>query len=101
MTAMARARGTTPAGSGRLRGATAPLRVIPGRRGVPTTVTVRQSVLDDLRDELCAAGSEMEALGHRVEYAIVAERPDVALHVAGRLVVLGADYRERGRGRIR
>lgn len=48
--------------------------------------------LADLRDELTASGQEMVAAGRRIEYAIVAGRPDVALHVAARLQVLGAAY---------
>lgn len=42
--------------------------------------------------EVRAAGQEMVAAGRRVEYAILADRPDVALHVAARLQVLGAHY---------
>jgi len=42
--------------------------------------------------EVRAAGQEMVAAGRRVEYAIVAGRPDVALHVAARLQVIGAGY---------
>lgn len=84
---------TAPVRSGRQRPA---LTVLRGRRGVPTMVTVRQSVLDDLRDELTAAGQEMEALGHRIEMAVMSDRPDLAMHVAGRLIALGGAYRERG-----
>lgn len=46
----------------------------------------------DLRDELTACGQEMVALGRRVEFALMAGRPDVALHVAARLQVLGDQY---------
>lgn len=51
-----------------------------------------RSDLADMRDELTAAGQEMVAAGRRIEYAIVAGRGDVALHVAARLQVLGATY---------
>jgi hypothetical protein len=34
------------------------LTVLPGRRGVPTLVTVRQTAIDDLRDELTALSDE-------------------------------------------
>lgn len=50
-----------------------------------------------LRAECRALASEVRAAGRRVEYAIHAERPDVALHVAASLVAL-ADRHERQRG---
>lgn len=71
-------------------------------RGRPTVaslsarLTKARDVNSDLRDELSAAGQEMESAGRRIEYAIAAGRADLALHVAGRLSVLGADYRKRG-----
>lgn len=37
---------------------TSRLRVVQGRRGVPTTVVVRQTELDDLLDELMALTTE-------------------------------------------
>jgi hypothetical protein len=46
----------------------------------------------DLRDELTACAQEMTALGRRIEFALMAGRPDVALHVAARLQVLGNQY---------
>lgn len=45
------------------------------------------------RDDL---GTEIEALSRRIEYAIGAERPDVALHVAGRLEALAHSLQRRG-----
>lgn len=44
---------------------TAKLRVIQGRRGVPTEVTVRQTTLDDLVDELTALEAEAQDLAAR------------------------------------
>jgi hypothetical protein len=41
---------------------TARLRVIQGSRGVPTTVLVRQSALDDLVDEVTALQAEASEL---------------------------------------
>lgn len=43
----------------------AQLRVIPGRRGVPTEVTVRQTTLDDLLDEVTALEAEAQDLAER------------------------------------
>jgi hypothetical protein len=34
----------------------------------------------------------MRALGCRIEYAIASDRPDIALHIAARLQVLGESY---------
>lgn len=51
----------------------------------------------DMRDELTAAGMDMEALGRQLEFAVIAERDDLSLHVAARLSVLGRGYRERAR----
>lgn len=76
-----------------------PLRVIRGRRGVPDMVTVRATHLADLHDELVSAGEEMIALGRRLEFAITAERTDLALHIAGRLQTLGQGYAAEGRDR--
>lgn len=83
-----------------MRAPSAPvLRSIPGRRGVPDMVTVRATHLADLHDELVSAGEEMRALGCRLEFAITADRTDIALHIAGRLQVLGAGYAAEGRDR--
>jgi hypothetical protein len=71
-------------------------------RGRPTVASLSarlakaRDVNADLRDELSAAGQEMQTAGRRIEYAMAAGRADIALHVAGRLAVLGADYRKRG-----
>lgn len=54
--------------------------------------TAAAELIADLRDELTAAGQEMRAAGRRIEYAMAAGRPDVALHVAARLQVLGESY---------
>jgi len=42
------------------------LQVIAGRRGVATTVTIRQTQLDDLRDELAALVAEGRELADRI-----------------------------------
>jgi hypothetical protein len=58
--------------------------------------------LQELADELHARDAEYEyladeltALSRRIQLAIHAERPDVALHVAGRLDALAASLRRR------
>lgn len=78
------------------------LTVIEGSRGRPDLVTLRATELADLVDELTAltderAGlaTEIEALGRRIVFAIGADRPDVALHVAGRLDALAASLTRR------
>lgn len=77
--------------------------LIHGRRGVPTTVTVRATRLADLQDEITALraerdglGAEIEALSRRIQLAVWNQREDVALHVAGRLDALAASLRRRG-----
>lgn len=52
----------------------------------------RRTHAADLEMELRAMGQEMRALGCRIEYAIAADRPDIALHIAARLQVLGDRY---------
>ena len=52
----------------------------------------RRTELEEAWMEVRAAGQEMTAAGRRIEYAILADRPDVALHVAARLQVLGHSY---------
>jgi hypothetical protein len=56
----------------------------------------------DLQDEIVAMAAEREdvaaevrALSARIQLAIHADRPDVALHVAGRLDALAASLRRR------
>jgi hypothetical protein len=49
-----------------------------------------------LHYERDAVGSEIEALARRIEYAIGADRPDVAMHVAGRLEALAHSLQRRG-----
>jgi hypothetical protein len=49
-----------------------------------------------LTAERAAIGSEAQALSRRIELAIRSERPDVALHVAGRLWLLGQSLLRRG-----
>jgi hypothetical protein len=63
-----------------------------GRRGVPATVTVRRTYIDDLRDELRAAGQEMVIAGQRIEYADRAGRRDLLLQTAARLINRGRGY---------
>lgn len=79
------------------------LSVVGGSRGVPATVTVRASLYADLIDEIRAlraerseVAAELEALSRRIQLAIHAERPDIALHVAGRLDALAASLTRRG-----
>jgi hypothetical protein len=66
--------------------------------GRPSNVVLIDRLADarsqnaDLRDELTACAQEMTALGRRIEFALMAGRPDVALHVAARLQVLGNQY---------
>lgn len=57
----------------------------------------------DLEDELTAlaaersdVGTEIEALSRRIAFAIAADRPDVAMHVAGRLEALAHSLTRRG-----
>jgi hypothetical protein len=57
----------------------------------------------DLEDELVALSSErvdladeISALSRRIDLAIRADRPDVAMHVAGRLDALAASLSRRG-----
>lgn len=49
-----------------------------------------------LHHERAAVASEIAALSARIELAIHADRPDVALHVAGRLDALAASLTRRG-----
>lgn len=61
---------------------------------------LRNAVLADevraLRAERATVAIEIKALSSRVELAIHADRPDVALHVAGRLDALAASLERRG-----
>lgn len=68
------------------------LAVVPFARPGKGRQSAAVEAMADIRDELTAAGQEMVALGRRIEYALMADRPDVALHVAARLQVLGASY---------
>lgn len=74
---------------------TAPV-LVPPLRGSLTVVGGRKpdqrTETAELRMELQSAGQEMKAMGARIEFAIQADRPDVALQVAGRLQVLGCQY---------
>ncbi len=74
---------TAPGPVAALRGSVTPLR--PRKPD-------RRTEAEEAWMEVRAAGQEMTAAGRRIEYAIVAGRPDVALHVAARLQVLGASY---------
>lgn len=49
-----------------------------------------------LHHERADLASEISALSRRIQYAIHADRPDVALHVAGRLDALAASLTRRG-----
>lgn len=52
----------------------------------------RRTEAEELQMELRAAGQEMVAAGRRIEYALRAERDDIALHECARLQVRGAGY---------
>lgn len=75
-----------------------------GRRGVPATVTLRRTALDDLHDELVAERAESCDFGvlalecaNRIHVAVAGERPDVVLMHAGRLgLAAGRFLRQRG-----
>lgn len=57
------------------------------------------SLTDELRAlrlERSDLASEIAALSSRIELAIHADRPDIALHVAGRLDALAASMTRRG-----
>jgi hypothetical protein len=69
----------------------------------PTRKPDRRTEVDDLHMELAALAversdlaTELLALSRRIQLAIHAERPDVALHVAGRLDALAATLTRRG-----
>ncbi len=49
-----------------------------------------------LEAERADVGSEIEALSRRIEIAVHADRPDVAMHVAGRLEALAHSLVRRG-----
>lgn len=49
-----------------------------------------------LHAERAATGVEVEALSRRLQIAFWNERPDVALHVAGRLEALARSLQRRG-----
>lgn len=51
-----------------------------------------------LLSEVARLGSELIAIGSRIELAYAAGRPDVAMHVAGRLDSLGRSCVRRGGG---
>lgn len=75
---------------------------LPHAGGRPSNASQAERIAN-LRDELHALrceradlGTEIEALSRRIEYAIGAERPDVALHVAGRLEALAHSLQRRG-----
>ena len=61
---------------------------------------LRVAVLQDEIAALAAAretvATEVRALSARIQLAIHADRPDVALHVAGRLDALGRSLTRRG-----
>ena len=57
-------------------------------RDLADEIRARDAEYADLADEL-------EALSRRVQIAIHADRPDVALHVAGRLYAIAQSLRRR------
>jgi hypothetical protein len=72
---------------------------IPGARmGRPSNVVLidrlsqARDEAEEWRMEVLSAAAEMRAAGLRIEYAINAGRPDVALHVAARLQALAGSY---------
>jgi hypothetical protein len=69
-----------------------------GRGRQPAVVERMQELADELvaRDaEYVDLADELTALSRRIQLAIHADRPDVALHVAGRLDALAASLRRR------
>lgn len=69
--------------NGRLRG---PYAVTEGRRGVPATVTIRRSALDDLADELHVEQAEGIELAERVR--VGADRIVAAATAGSRMAVV-------------
>lgn len=85
MTAVALSKAASP--RTRLRGSCAVTR---GSRGVPATVTLRRTELDDLRDELRAERAEGMALAELAADATrfieaYYDRPQIVMHHAGRI----------------
>lgn len=69
-----------------------------GRGAQPASVQRLLDLADEIRArdaEYVDLADELEALSRRVQLAIHAGRPDVALHVAGRLDALAASLRRR------
>lgn len=69
-----------------------------GRGRQPVVVERLRDAEDELRAlrlERSDLASEIAALSARIELAIHADRPDVALHVAGRLDALAASLTRR------
>lgn len=82
--------------------ATAPVIPIERANGKGAQPAIVQQ-LRDARDEISAleaerdaTATEVRALSARIQLAIHADRPDVALHVAGRLDALGHSLSRRG-----
>jgi hypothetical protein len=59
-------------------------------------VTVLQDEIVAMAAEREDVATEVRALSARIQLAIHADRPDVALHVAGRLDALGRSLTRRG-----
>ena len=59
-------------------------------------IVVLSDEVTALHAERSSLASEIAALSRRVDLAIRADRPDVAMHVAGRLEALAASLNRRG-----
>ena len=70
-----------------------------GKGAQPAIVQQLRDALDEITAlvaERDLVGIEIEALSRRIEMAVHADRPDVAMHVAGRLEALAHSLRRRG-----
>jgi hypothetical protein len=70
-----------------------------GKGRQPAIVERCQDLADEvtaLEQERETVATEMRALSARIQLAVHNDRPDVALHVAGRLDALGAALLRRG-----
>jgi len=76
-----------------------PLIRLTGKGRQPASVERIRDLQDEvaaLHSERDALGTEIEALSRRIDLAIRADRPDIAMHVAGRLEALAHSLIRRG-----
>ncbi len=77
----------------------APVLRLAGKGRQPAAVELIRELQEEvaaLLSELYTVGTEIEALSRRIDLAIRADRPDVAMHVAGRLEALAHSLQRRG-----